>query len=219
MTLSAPVPLDANAFRTSAIDFDQLAEHGYVVVPNYLEAPYCQRLFDYAQSLQASDWQQAGIGRADQYTTNTAVRQDKIRWLQRDFELERAYLAMMDELRLQVNRELFMGLFDYECHLAHYPPGAFYRKHLDAFKGRSNRILTTVFYLNPDWQEADGGQLVMYGERGEVLETILPEAGKLVVFLSDVFVHEVLAGNRDRFSITGWYRHNTSINGVIDPTR
>lgn len=216
---AAPSTLDHTVFKTSAIDFAQLAERGYVVVSNFLAPHYCQLLFDYAQNLAATDWQQAGIGRADQYTTNTAVRQDKIRWLQRDFAPERAYLDMMDGLRVQVNRELFMGLFDYECHLAHYPPGAFYRKHLDAFKGRSNRILTTVFYLNPHWQEADGGQLVMYDERGRVLETILPEAGKLVIFLSDVFMHEVLAGNRDRFSITGWYRHNTSINGVIDPTR
>ena len=218
MTMAASA-LDHSVFKTSAIDFDQLAERGYVIVPNFLAPEYCQILFNYAQQLSASDWQQAGIGRADQYTTNTAVRQDKIRWLSAEFSPEKAYLDMMDGLRLQVNRELFMGLFDYECHLAHYPPGAIYRKHLDAFKGRSNRILTTVFYLNPDWQDTDGGQLVLYGARGEVLEQVLPEAGKLVVFLSDVFVHEVLAGQRDRFSITGWYRHNTSVNGVIDPTR
>lgn len=218
MTITAP-EIDQSVFKTSAIDFDQLAAYGYVIVPNFLALEYCQQLFVYAQQLTAADWQQAGIGRADQYTTNTAVRQDKIRWLNVQAPPEKAYLDMMENLRLQVNRELFMGLFDYECHLAHYPPGAFYRKHLDAFKGRSNRILTTVFYLNPDWQETDGGQLVIYGEHGDVLEQVLPEAGKLVLFLSDVFVHEVLAGQRDRFSITGWYRHNTSVNGVVDPTR
>lgn len=217
--MTAEISLSEHQFRTQAIDYDQLAAHGYVIVPQYLAAPYCLQLYQYAQQLSSNCWQQAGIGRADQYTTNTAVRQDKIRWLQREFELENAYLTMMDNLRLEVNRELFMGLFDYECHLAHYPPGAFYRKHLDAFKGRSSRILTSVFYLNPDWQDADGGQLIIYGKRGEVLETVLPEAGKLVLFLSDVFVHEVLAGQRDRYSITGWYRHNNSINGVIDPTR
>ncbi|MBG23644.1 MAG: proline hydroxylase [Idiomarinaceae bacterium] len=210
--------LAADDFATDAIDIDQLAEHGYVIVPNFLPRSQCSALYDYAQQLAPQAWQQAGIGRSDNYTTNTAVRQDKIRWLSAQEPLENAYLVMMDQLRVQLNRELFMGLFDYECHLAHYPPGAFYRKHLDAFKGRSNRILTTVFYLNSEWQEADGGQLVIYGERGEVLETVLPEAGKLVVFLSDVFVHEVLAGLRDRFSITGWYRLNTSIGGLVDPT-
>lgn len=219
MINTVAVTFDHSEFATAAIDFDLLAERGYVIVPNFLAAHYCQQLYDYAQRLSVTDWQQAGVGRADQYTTNTAVRQDKIRWLSRAYGPEQAYLEMMDNLRLQVNRELFMGLFDYECHLAHYPPGAFYRKHLDAFKGRSNRILTTVFYLNSDWQTADGGQLIIYGEGGEILEQVLPEAGKLVMFLSDVFVHEVLAGQRDRFSITGWYRHNNSLNGVIDPSR
>ncbi|MDN7125580.1 2OG-Fe(II) oxygenase [Pseudidiomarina terrestris] len=218
MTTAPPV-LTVADFATESIAVDQLAQAGYVIVPNFLAREHCQQLYDYALNLPAQGWQQAGIGRADNYTTNSAVRQDKIRWLRADYHYENAYLRMMDQLRLELNRELFMGLFDYECHLAHYPPGAFYRKHLDAFKGRSNRILTTVFYLNPDWQEQDGGQLVIYGERGEVLETVLPEAGKLVVFLSDVFVHEVLPGARDRFSITGWYRLNTSIGGVVDPTR
>ncbi|MDX1706335.1 2OG-Fe(II) oxygenase [Pseudidiomarina sp.] len=211
--------LPVQAFQTQAIDMDQLVEHGYVIVPNFLASAQCSNLFDYARELPAGGWQQAGIGRADQYTTNTAVRQDRIRWLSAALAVERDYLQMMEHLRELINRELFMGLFDYECHLAHYPPGTFYRKHLDAFKGRSNRILTSVFYLNPDWQAAHGGELVMYGDKGEVLETVLPEAGKLVLFLSDKFVHEVLPGQRDRYSITGWYRLNASIGGVIDPTR
>ncbi|WP_127347184.1 2OG-Fe(II) oxygenase [Pseudidiomarina mangrovi] len=198
---------------------DHLVQHGYVIVPNFLGADSSAQLYHYAQQLAHHDWQQAGIGRADQYTTNTTVRQDKIRWLSRDYNAEASYLAVMDELRLLINYELFMGLFDYECHLAHYPPGAFYRKHVDAFKGRSNRILTSVLYLNPDWQANDGGELVIYASDGSVLETVLPEAGKLVLFLSEKFVHEVLPGQRDRFSITGWFRHNNSIGGVIDPSR
>jgi SM-20-related protein len=175
-------------------------------------------LYHYAQQLSPTDWQQAGIGRADQYTTNTAVRQDKIRWLSPEIASEAAYLTVMNELRLLINYELFMGLFDYECHLALYPPGAFYRKHVDAFKGRSNRILTSVLYLNPDWQANDGGELVIYADDGSSLATVLPQAGKLVLFLSERFVHEVLPGQRDRFSITGWFRHNNSIGGVIDPS-
>ena len=196
-----------------------LAEHGYAIVPNFLPQTNCRQLFEYATEIPPSLWQQAGIGRADNYTTNTQVRQDRIRWLSPAQAIENSYLSVMGTLRQQINRSLFMGLFDYECHLAHYPPGTFYRRHLDAFKGRSNRILSTVFYLNEDWQAGDGGELVIYGENEVVLETILPEAGKLVLFLSDTFVHEVLTGTRDRYSITGWFRLNASIGGVIDPTR
>lgn len=203
----------------SAEQYDLLVQQGYLIVPEFLSPDDTATVYHYAQQLPSQAWQQAGVGRADQYTTNTAVRQDKIRWLQRDQAAEAPYLALMDQLRLAINYELFMGLFDYECHLAHYPPGAFYRKHVDAFKGRSNRILTSVLYLNPDWQAQDGGELVLYGAQGEVLEKVLPEAGKLVLFLSERFVHEVLPGQRDRFSITGWFRHNNSIGGVIDPSR
>ena len=214
-----PTGLTPTAFDFQAIDCDQLVRNGYVIVPDFLSAAHTRLLYQYAQQLPDYEWQQAGIGRADDYSTNTRIRQDKIRWLSRANTLETNYLNGLETLRLQLNRELFMGLFDYECHLAHYPPGAFYRKHLDAFKGRSNRILTTVLYLNPDWSSADGGQLVIYGQRQEILETVLPEAGKLVLFLSDKFVHEVLAGQRDRYSITGWFRLNASIGGVIDPSR
>lgn len=198
---------------------DELASKGYAIVPNFINPENADYLYRYALGLKDADWQQAGVGRADNYTTNTQVRRDRIRWLQAQDSVERAYLDTMATLQQQLNRQLFMGLFDYESHLAHYPPGAFYRKHLDAFKGRSNRILTTVVYLNPDWQVHDGGELVMYDDHHQVLKTVLPKAGTLVLFLSDTFVHEVREGHRDRYSITGWFRHNTSINGVIDPTR
>lgn len=198
---------------------DALAEHGYVIVPQFLPRQNALDLYQYAHDLPAAQWQLAGIGRLNQQTINTSVRSDTIRWLSDAHPLEHGYLQSMDELRTGLNRELFMGLFDYESHLAHYRPGAYYKKHLDAFKGRSNRVLTSVLYLNPEWTSADGGELVMYGHRGEVLEQVLPSLGTLVLFLSDRFVHEVKVGQRARFSITGWYRLNSSISGIIDPPR
>jgi len=35
---------------------------------------------------------------------------------------------------------------------------------------------------------------------------VLPEGGKLVVFLSESMEHEVLPASRERFSLTGWLR-------------
>lgn len=198
---------------------DKVADHGYCIIDNFLQSQRSQALYQYAQQLPAQYWNLAGIGRQQNQTINTMVRNDRIYWLTPEEPRHKDYLSIMDELRHEFNRELFLGLFDYECHLAHYPKGAFYKKHLDAFKGRSNRVLTTVFYLNPEWQETDGGQLVIYGDKGEVLETVLPKQGRLVVFLSDRFVHEVQRSERDRFSITGWFRINASISGIIDPPR
>ena len=65
----------------------------------------------------------------------------------------------MNELRLMVNRQFYLGLFDYECHYAKYEHSDFYKKHLDAFKGRSNRVFSTVSYLNTP---AQGGELIIY---------------------------------------------------------
>ncbi|MEF1189887.1 2OG-Fe(II) oxygenase, partial [Vibrio parahaemolyticus] len=44
------------------------------------------------------------------------------------------------------------------------------------------------------------------------IATIPPRGGRLLVFLSEQFPHEVLPTNAQRFSIAGWFR----INGVRD---
>lgn len=215
---------EAQGELTTAIDdeqwlaqFDALADQGYVIIENFLPSHEAAALYNYAAGLNEPDWNIAGIGREQQHTLNTRVRSDQIRWLHPEVPAEAIYLNTMDNLRTRLNRRLFMGLFDYECHLARYQPGAFYKKHLDAFKGRSNRMLTTVFYLNPEWNSEDGGELVIYGANDEVLETVLPKQNTLVVFLSDTFVHEVKTAYRERFSVTGWFRHNTSNTHRIDP--
>jgi SM-20-related protein len=160
------------------------------------------------------------VGREQDLHLNSTVRRDQIRWLEYDDAAESAYLDWMTRLREGLNRRLFMGLFDYECHFAHYAPGAFYKRHLDAFRGKTNRLLTTVFYLNADWQPSNGGELLIYPEQGEeALERVMPRAGTLVIFLSDRFPHEVLPARADRYSIAGWFRVNASINNQIDPPR
>ncbi|RUO23367.1 proline hydroxylase [Aliidiomarina iranensis] len=197
--------------------FDALADCGYVIIENFLPNHEAAALYHYAAGLSEADWNIAGIGREQQHTLNTRVRSDQIRWLHSEVAAEAIYLNTLNNLRVRLNRRLFMGLFDYECHLARYQPGAFYKKHLDAFKGRSNRVLTTVFYLNPEWHAEDGGELVIYGTNDEILETVLPKQNTLVVFLSDTFVHEVKTAYRERFSITGWFRHNASDAHRVDP--
>jgi len=117
-----------------------------------------------------------------------------------------------------MNLRLFLGLFDYECHYAYYDAGAFYKKHVDAFRGSNTRILSTVLYLNPDWTPDDGGELVMYTPDGQsVIDTIAPRFDRLVVFLSEEFPHEVLPTKVYRYSLTGWFRKNNSMIDSIDP--
>lgn len=196
-----------------------LVERGYAIIPDFLTEAEARLLFTYADSLPNGQWYLAGIGREQRHTVNTHVRSDEIHWLTVEQPLEALWLEKMDRLRVALNRSLFLGLFDFESHLARYQPGSRYQKHLDAFKGRSNRVLSTVCYLNPEWTDRDGGELVIYGKRGEILETIQPTQGTLVVFLSDTFVHEVRIAHRLRYSITGWFRHNTTNTHRIDPPK
>lgn len=134
--------------------------------------------------------------------------------------MQAAFLTLMGAIRQALNRELFLGLFEFEGHFAHYPPGGFYKRHRDSFHGAANRVVSMVTYLNSDWRPGDGGELVLYGE-DEVTEiaTIEPRAGTLVLFLSEEIPHEVRPASRDRNSIAGWFRLNASIDGAIDPPR
>ncbi|GEM74505.1 2OG-Fe(II) oxygenase [Vibrio sagamiensis] len=156
-------------------------------------------------------WKQARIGRSDDAMRLESIRSDKIQWLNEAMGRPvHEFLDKMETVRLEVNRNFYLGLFEYEAHFAKYEKGDLYQKHLDSFQGNKNRRLTTVFYLNDNWNEEDAGELVVYDLADNKLITIPPKAGRLFVFFSERFPHEVLPTNSERFSIAGWFR----VNGV-----
>lgn len=160
----------------------------------------------------------AGVGRGAEHMRNLELRRDRIAWIEEDDALAQPWHAWTNALQRYLNRRLFLGLFSFESHLAVYQPGDFYRLHVDAFRGQSNRRLSLVTYLNPDWQPGQGGELVMYDPHtAEPLQKVLPELGTLVLFLSEEFPHEVLPAERERFSVAGWYRVNGSSAFQVDP--
>ena len=205
--------------------FDQIAvaieRRGYIVMDGALPPVLLDALFVHLRGLADTGLTRAGIGREGDHQLNRFVRGDETRWLDSAEPAGGDFLAWMEQLRLGLNRRLFLGLFDYEAHYARYAPGAFYRRHLDAFEGGPrNRVLSTVLYLNPNWGPGDGGEMVIYGRDGEaVIETVQPFYGRLAVFLSERFPHEVLPTNCSRYSIAGWFRVNNSLGGVVDPAR
>jgi SM-20-related protein len=186
----------------------QLMERGYVVVDAALPEDLAAFLYQSARQQIALHAHAAGIGRQQIHALDTSVRQDSICWLDESDTASAAFLKHMEQLRLQLNEQLFLGLFRYESHFAHYAPGAFYRRHRDAFKGARNRILSTVYYLNRDWQPQQGGELVIYRDDESELEKVLPLYNRLVIFLSEEFPHEVLPATRERYSIAGWFRQS-----------
>lgn len=200
---------------------DALVEQGWYEWPNAVTDPLCEQLLAEVETYDAQgDLQKAGIGRGDIHQINESVRRDQIKWLNGATDAQQLYLAQMSELRCQLNRALFLGLFEYECHFALYKRGDFYKKHFDSFRGRANRMVTTVLYLNPNWQPDWGGELVLYAEEGdERLAVIQPQMGKMAVFMSEWIPHEVLPAQHERVSIAGWFRCNTSVDGYVDPAK
>lgn len=193
-----------------------LPEPGFVILPNFIPSNLCQALRDELRTQdQRGAFHAAGVSRGHKQVVETRIRGDRIAWLQHKWPAASAYLALIDDLRETLNRQCFLGLAEYEAHYACYDPGSFYRRHIDRHDAadaerssqlRSQRVLSTVCYLNDeDWQAADGGQLLMFPP-GERAVPVLPLAGTLVLFRSELIPHEVLAATRQRLSIAGWLR-------------
>lgn len=184
-----------------------LTTQGYCLIDDALPADLAQHLATSCTAAPPDAFKAAGIGRLHAHQRDASVRSDAIRWLDVAHTPDAAYIETMEAMRVALNRALFLGLFDYECHYARYEPGAFYRRHVDAFAGQKNRVLSTVLYLNPGWQDEEGGELLMYESDAAVpFARVLPQHNRLMVFLSERFPHEVLPATRARHSIAGWFR-------------
>ncbi|MEJ2307908.1 MAG: 2OG-Fe(II) oxygenase [Gammaproteobacteria bacterium] len=200
-------PLQANCMQTIA---EALAASGWCVIPDFIEGADIEQLRRHAHShLEADGFIPAGIGNGSRHEMDRERRSDLIRWIDpQDAEYGQLCGERFETLRLAVNARLYLGLFDLETHFAIYPPGAFYEKHLDQFRHGGRRKLTIILYLNREWRSDDGGQLLLYTNGNDDSEpvAVLPRAGTLVCFLSELFPHEVLPSRRERLSLTGWYR-------------
>jgi SM-20-related protein len=183
---------------------DALVDKGYIIIPNALPIKLMKELLDVSRD--ESAYKNAGISSSENLHIDTTKRRDKTVWIDEDGATLSEYLAFSEGLKEYLNRTLYLGLSYYESHFAIYEKGDFYEKHLDAFQGSKNRVVTTVLYLNEEWSEADGGELIIYGGDDQKVEKVVPKMGTLVVFLSDTFPHEVLPTNKKRHSIAGWFR-------------
>ncbi|XZG70295.1 2OG-Fe(II) oxygenase [Chitinibacteraceae bacterium HSL-7] len=183
---------------------DALADDGRFVWDAFLSADELARVREVVSARRAR-FARAGVGRAAGQQVNDRIRGDDIEWLE-DGDAELGWLqARLDEVRQALNATLYLGLARLECHFAAYPAGQCYQRHLDQHRGQDTRVVTMVLYLNQDWHDGDGGYLRVYLDDGSS-EDVRPDGGKLVLFMSNRFEHEVLPATRERWSLTGWYR-------------
>ncbi len=186
---------------------DELEQVGYIVLENPLLEALSALLLARCQDFGNTRFQSAKIGRGLARKRDSTIRGDAISWLDDTDSTDQAYLTWMEKLRLGLNSALYLGLLDFECHYAIYGAGAGYAKHSDVLSGTRNRILSTVLYLNEDWQARDGGVLLLFDPTGDkVVASVSPTFGTMIIFLSASFPHEVCLSNTNRRSIAGWFR-------------
>ncbi|MDL5047703.1 2OG-Fe(II) oxygenase [Oscillatoria amoena NRMC-F 0135] len=180
-----------------------LAEQGFAIADQFLSQSEVEEIVALPEFYSdRTTFKKAGISK--QVQVKDEIRGDYIQWIDNTTAPDAAkkYLSRLDELIRYLNRNLFLSLKDYEVHFTVYPPGTFYKRHLDQFRQDDHRKLSVICYLNTEWKPEHGGELRMYlpGRTRDVL----PEAGRLVCFRSDQIEHEVLPATRERLSITGW---------------
>jgi SM-20-related protein len=184
---------------------DDLANKGYAIVDNFLsdkETEQLVKLDEFQDGL--LHMKKAGIGKQTDFRINESIRGDYIRWIDKATAAApvKLYVDRLTEMMSFINRSLFLSLKDLELHMTVYPAGAYYKRHLDQFKPGDHRKLSVICYLNREWTEDLGGQLRMYLKSSTV--DVLPVAGRLAIFRSDIIEHEVLPSKKERLSITGW---------------
>ena len=206
---------------------------GYCIIDNFLQPAHIAALANEIEALKATkELLPAGIGRSKDI--NKKIRGDSIHWItdKRGGGETAAtsgdcskihfdnYFDEMSNVRMKLNEAYFLGLFSLQSHLSNYEVGQCYAKHLDQFEGGSSgrqpfsqsiRKVSSILYLNdPSWDGAkDGGCLRLYlnnqAEAKAVYVDIAPLGGRLVLFLSSKFHHEVLPARLIRMSLTGWF--------------
>lgn len=179
--------------------------HGWSTIPHLLDSSTLMSINAFIDQHQG-EFVPAKVGKGTNQARREEIRGDHTFWIDpkgppKPFE---APLHFLSELKNALNRELYLGMKEFECHLAYYPAGTFYKTHLDKFEQNSTRVFSFVFYLNQEWKDEMGGELVIYDGSHRELTRISPDPGTFICFLSEEFPHEVKPATRERRSLTGW---------------
>jgi SM-20-related protein len=180
---------------------------GLSIRDQFIDASRIRALLDCVAAHRArGEFGAARVGNPANLERRETIRGDFTCWISEPlFAAERHLLDDLERLRQELNREAFLGVLELELHYALYPPGAGYSRHLDQPRGRTQRTLSMVLYLNEDWQPEAGGALRMFDGAASYRD-IDPIGGRLVCFMTADREHQVLPAHRERVSISGWFR-------------
>ncbi|MCX4150074.1 MULTISPECIES: 2OG-Fe(II) oxygenase [Paraburkholderia] len=206
----SPALFDAPGDEQHRRIVDAINDHGWTEQDNFFPPDLTLALaLECAELATAGMLTLALVGQGAARSLQPDVRGDRIQWVEAgQSEARDRYLAIMEMLRIALNRGLFLGLDEYESHFACYAPGASYQRHRDQFLDDDSRTVSAIVYLNADWLPEHGGALRLHPE-GLSTRDISPVGSRLAVFLSADMLHEVLPATRDRMSLTGWFRRRS----------
>lgn len=186
--------------------FEQLIKQGWAYDDKALDMATAQKWRDLLENKRAQ--QKFRSAQLAKNHLSLDIRSDQISWLDPTTPEDVPILNALDHFRNQAQESLLMSMPKTEAHFAVYPSGSFYKRHCDQPKGKQARVLTFVIYLHSQWEPGFGGELAIHdGDTDRVLHVIEPLPRRVVIFKSDEVWHEVQKSSFDRFSLTGWFRH------------
>lgn len=191
---------------------EQLETRQWALVSDFFSEAELQALKKTAHSRwQNGQFGPAQVGRSQDRKLANQVRSDWTSWLDLTDPEFQWFADKVNELKDELNRSFFLGIRQFECHFARYAEGQFYQEHIDQSPRTSplhgERVISFVLYLNENWQPGYGGELsIRHPADSEV--RIEPRWGQLALFRSDTIPHAVLPAQRERWSLTGWFRRS-----------
>lgn len=183
---------------------DDLDQYGFSMIDHAYTQDYVHEL-NHECMTHLTEFRNAGI----QNGVVSSIRSDHILWIDEKLKIAQQHIHNLNLLIEQLNRAFFLGIKDVEAHFACYNAGEFYALHRDNPQGKNGRIISTVYYLHPTWQDDWGGELRLQDKLGH-WQTIQPKANRLAIFQSDL-LHEVLEAKQQRLSITAWLRSDSKL--------
>lgn len=182
------------------LDFnsDHLAEHGYVVSQSVWLLSVSEPLREFAKMSRDQG----------QVKSGPLVRGDTVRWVEETDLLSTNIWLALHNLKDRMNKEFFLSGQRWDVQAACFKNSNGYARHKDTTGKKNSRVLSLVFYTNPDWKDGDGGELVLYpeieGADGDGARVIVePRAGTFVLFKPSM-EHEVRPSFSERTSVACW---------------